>query len=96
MTQCVFTPRAEADLDDIWYDVACDNVEVADKLIDRIRARCESHAVFPLSGERQDHLIPHLRRIIEGPYLIFYFPTPNGISVIRILHGKRDLDRLFR
>jgi toxin ParE1/3/4 len=28
-------------------------------------------------------------------YLIFYLPHENGIDVIRVLHGARDLDRLF-
>jgi toxin ParE1/3/4 len=28
-------------------------------------------------------------------YLIFYRPTPDGVEVIRVLHGARDLDRLL-
>ena len=95
MARCVFTPRAEADLDTIWYELAQDDIDAADRMIDRIRDRCQERASFPLIGERQDHLIPNLRRLIVRPYLVFYFPIGDGISVIRVLHGKRDLDRLF-
>jgi toxin ParE1/3/4 len=28
-------------------------------------------------------------------YLIFYRTLPDGIEVIRVLHGMRDLDRIF-
>jgi toxin ParE1/3/4 len=28
-------------------------------------------------------------------YLIFYVPLPNGIEVVRVLHGARDLAAAF-
>jgi len=31
-----------------------------------------------------------------GPYIVFYFPKPDGIEVIRILHGARDINRELR
>ena len=95
MARCLFTPRAESDLDDIWYDIARYNIETADRMIDRIRDRCQKHTIFPPGGERQDHLISNLRRLIVGPYLVFYFPLPDGISVTRVLHSRRDIKRLF-
>jgi toxin ParE1/3/4 len=36
-----------------------------------------------------------LRSSPVGSYLVFYLPLPDGIEVIRVLHGSRDLDRLF-
>ena len=95
MARCIFTPRAESELDDIWYEIARHNIQAADRMIDRIRDRCKTQASFPLGGERQDHLIPNLRRLIVGPYLVFYFPLPDGLSVVRVLHSRRDIKRLF-
>ena len=95
MPRCIFTPRAEAELEKIWLTIAQDSYEAADRMIDQIRRRCEDRAHFPMSGARQDHLIPHLRRFIVGPYLVFYFPLPDGISVIRVLHSRQDIDQLF-
>ena len=27
--------------------------------------------------------------------LVFYFPLPDGIDVVRVMHGSRDFDRGF-
>jgi toxin ParE1/3/4 len=32
----------------------------------------------------------------SGPYVIFYIPIQNGIEVVRVLHGARDVDRELR
>ena len=95
MARCIFTPRAESELDDIWYDIARHNIQAADRMIDRIRDRCQTQASFPLRGQRQDHLIPNLRRLTVGPYLVFYFPLPDGLSFVRVLHSRRDIKHLF-
>jgi len=29
-------------------------------------------------------------------YLVFYIPRSDGIEVVRVLHGARDLEALFR
>jgi toxin ParE1/3/4 len=41
-------------------------------------------------GELRSWAIPCFER-----YLIFYRALPNGIEVIRVIHGMRDLDRIF-
>ncbi|MEQ8464840.1 hypothetical protein [Coleofasciculus sp. E1-EBD-02] len=28
-------------------------------------------------------------------YLIFYLPLTNGIEVVRVLYGRRDIERIF-
>jgi toxin ParE1/3/4 len=30
-----------------------------------------------------------------GHYLIFYFPLEDGVDIIRVLHGSRDIESLF-
>jgi hypothetical protein len=27
--------------------------------------------------------------------LLFYFPLSDGVELVRVVHGSRDLDRLF-
>ena len=36
-----------------------------------------------------------LRSLPLGNYIIFYRPIDDGIEVVRILHGARDLPPLF-
>ena len=44
----------------------------------------------PELGGLRSWAIPGFER-----YLIFYRALPDGIEVIRVLHGMRDLDRIF-
>jgi len=41
-------------------------------------------------------LLPGLRSFPFKDYLIFYFPLTNGIEVVRVLYGRRDIERIFQ
>jgi toxin ParE1/3/4 len=49
----------------------------------------------PGMGRKRDSLALNLRSFPVGNYLIFYRPINQGIEVIRILHGARDILSLF-
>lgn len=95
MSQILKRPQAEADLDDIWWNIAQDNPDAADRLLDSIDERCVILAQFPYIGISRDELLPDLRSVPVGNYLIFYFPIPDGIEVVRVLPGMRDIEALF-
>jgi toxin ParE1/3/4 len=95
MPRVLKRPQAEADLDDIWWHIAQDNPDAADRLLDAIDERCTLLAQFPLVGTSRDELIPGLRSVPVGNYLVFYLPLDDGIEVVRVLHGARDIDVLF-
>ena len=44
-------------------------------------------------GRMRDDLQPDLRSFAAGSYLIFYRPIDDGIEVVRVLHGARDIER---
>jgi len=50
----------------------------------------------PLAGRVREELAPDVRSFPVGNYLLFYRPTQNGVELIRVLHGARDLRRLFK
>lgn len=95
MPRVLKRPQAEVDLDDLWWSIAQDNPDAADRVLDAIDDRCTLLAQFPRLGTSRDELLPGLRSSPVGSYLVFYLPLPDGIEVIRVLHGSRDLDRLF-
>ena len=95
MPRVLKRPQAEADLDDIWWYIAQDNPDAADRLLDAINERCNLLARFPLVGTSRDELLPSLRSVPMGSYLVFYLPLDDGIEVIRVLHGARDIDVFF-
>jgi toxin ParE1/3/4 len=46
-------------------------------------------------GISRDELHPGLRSLPVGKYLIFYTLIPDGIEVVRLLHGMMDIDAFF-
>jgi toxin ParE1/3/4 len=40
-------------------------------------------------------MAPGLRSFPVGNYVVFYRIVPEGIELVRVLHGARDLRRLF-
>lgn len=95
MPKVLRRPQAEADLDDIWWYIAQDNPDAADLFLDKIEERLYALAQFPDMGITRDELMPLLRSMGIGNYLIFYLPLADGIEVVRILSGVRDIDPLF-
>lgn len=62
----------------------------------KLYAKLEILAQNPYIGRIRDELLPELRSFPFRNYLIFYFPLTNGIDVVRILYGRRDIERIFQ
>ncbi|MFA4902237.1 MAG: type II toxin-antitoxin system RelE/ParE family toxin [Desulfobaccales bacterium] len=95
MPQVLKLPQAETDLDDIWWYIAQDNADAADRFLDKIEDRCQTLAQFPNMGMSRDELLPSLRSLPIGKYLIFYVPIDDGIQVVRVLPAMMDIDAFF-
>lgn len=86
------SPRAEIDLTSIWDFIAEDNVKAADALLVRIEAAFDMLVENPLAGRAREDLALTLRSFPMGSYIIFYIPVSNGIEVVRVLHGRQDIE----
>jgi len=92
------TELAESDLTKIWLyiaRIARDSHEAADRFIDKLRVHCGRLAASPNLGRLRPDFAPGLRSCRVGNYFIFCFLTDSGIEVARVLHGARDLPKLF-
>lgn len=89
------TSKAAQDLIDIATFVAEHDVMAADRLLDRFDAKCRLLAQQPELGTLREDLAAGLRFFPVGNYLIFYRAIPDGIEIIRVLHGARDLHTQF-
>jgi toxin ParE1/3/4 len=87
---------AEQDYRDIWRYIADDNPDAADRLLLRIDAKIELYARNPGMGRLRDDLGPGLRSFSVGNYLAFYRIAPDGIELVRVLHGARNLKALLK
>ena len=88
-------PAAIADIFEIWDFIAEDRVSAADRWIDLLDQQFQLLATQPMLGRTRDELGPGIRSLPFGRYLIFYLAQPDGIDVIRILHGARDIASHF-
>ena len=76
-------------------------VELARRYLAAIDTTCLQLLKNPGIGMPYDSGIARLdglRRVpVKGfeKYLVFYLPRHNGVDVVRVLHGARDIDSLF-
>jgi toxin ParE1/3/4 len=91
-------PQAVADLNDIWYYVAQESgsVEVATRLIDSITERFFLLSGHPYLGRpRDDDFGAGSRSFPIGEYVVVYCVENADVLILRVAHGRRDIEALF-
>jgi len=89
------TALAEEDLEEIWLYIATDSIVAADALLDKLVAKSFLLASNPELGRSRPEIHEGLRSVPVGNYILFYWPEHDGIELIRVLHGARDIDALL-
>ena len=87
------TPDAKTDLVDIWYYIADDSPENADRFLKRLEAKSLTLADMPNMGQRCPDIGPEVRSFVFQHYTIYYRPLDNTVQIVRVLHQARDLSR---
>ena len=95
MTIIIKRPSSRTDLIEIWDNIADDSEARADKFIDELDKKFQVLAKKPNLGRLRDELAKDLRSVPFGRYIIFFLPLADGIELVRVIHGARDLDALF-
>jgi toxin ParE1/3/4 len=89
------TAQAEEDLIELWLYIVQDNLNAADRVLDEIEECFHTLADNPLMGRLRPDIAPELRYFVVGKYLILYRSVQNGVQIVRVIHGARDLPNLF-
>ncbi|WP_417519355.1 type II toxin-antitoxin system RelE/ParE family toxin [Minwuia sp.] len=92
-----YRPEAQANLESIFIYVLerSGDWQVATRYVDRIYARCERLGETPLSGTARDDLRKGIRLTgFERRAAIAFTSDGDGVEIIRILHGGRDVENL--
>jgi toxin ParE1/3/4 len=89
------TARAEEDLLEIGIYIAQDDPGAAGRLLDRIDFVSKLLADNPRMGPSRFDLALGLRCFRSGSYLILYREIQEGIEIVRVVHGARNLPTLF-
>ncbi len=90
------TPEAARDLDEIIDFIAQDHPKAAARLLGNLKERCQALAERPDMGRNHEELARNLRSSHVGKYVLFYRTDAEGIAILRILHGARDLPGFFQ
>ena len=94
-----FTPQATEDLDGIWWFIAEDNRDAANRVEAEIVASCRRLARYPLMGTKRQDITPLPVRFWTVPkfpnYVIVYRPETVPLQVVAVLHGKRNLKEVL-
>lgn len=95
MSRVRLTEPATQDLEEIYDYIALDNIEAAERLKERLQKRWRAAAENPGIGRKRDEWRQNLRSVREGNYLILYHQIEDGIEIVRVVHGARDIEALF-
>ncbi len=95
MARVTRRPQAETDILEIWDYIAEDSMVEADRWVDRLDERFALWSTQPMMGRSRDELAPGVRSLAFGRYVVFFEPLQDGIDVVRVLHGTRDIDANF-
>lgn len=94
-------PRADRDLTDHATYLAEHSLDLAIRFLAAAQATVDELLRMPEMGSPRDFKNPRLTGIRQWPiksfgkYLVFYRPIEEGISVVRVLHGARNIPGLL-
>ena len=99
MARAHYSPTACEDIDGIAAYIATDNPTAARRFLLAVEDTVKHLLVFPGLGALYPHPShPNLRaKLVNGfkSYIIFYTVSDDGILVVRVLHGARDIPRVL-
>jgi toxin ParE1/3/4 len=95
VSKYVLSPRARADLSEIWdYSAEHWGSAQADRYVRLIAAACSALAAGRITGRKIDAIRPGYVRHPVGSHVVFYRAhRSGGIEIVRLLHRRMDIER---
>ena len=97
----VLSREALDDLDLIWAYIARDNPQAAERVLEAANRICKMLGDQPELGRlcrfRKEELADIRSFVITDfpNYIIFYRALTDCVHIVRVLHGARDIEKLF-
>jgi toxin ParE1/3/4 len=102
MPRVVIRPGAWRDINQqLDYLETQAGLETAERFLDQLRASADELALMPSIGRLCGFRRPSLRRVRRWPvkgfsnWLIFYLPLQEGVEILHVMHGARDIESLL-
>jgi addiction module RelE/StbE family toxin len=96
MREIILSEQSKRDLKGIWVYIANNDFDAADRVRDEIDAEVQKLAEHPGLGHRRiDLRNPDHRVWIIYSYLILYRYDDRELTVLRVIHGARDIGSII-
>ena len=91
-----FAQSARTDLLEVWLFIAEENLNAADRVLETIEQEAGILATQPLMGRARPDLAHDIRTWpTSTSYTLFYVAESDNITVVRVLHHARDVQRVL-
>jgi len=95
MRRLRITQQAYLDIDAVADFIRPDNPSRAETFVDEIASKIQTIAERPLSFPDRADWSPGLRSAVHGRYLILFDCDETIVTILRVVHGARDIAKLF-
>ena len=95
MSRYVINILASRDLNEIANYFAETRLEAGEQFFLKFSRKCQQLVAFPNSGKSYAQIRADLRGLPIESYIIFYRVLDDGVEILRIVSGRRNLPSLF-
>lgn len=95
MSLCVIALEASQDLNAISDYFVSRNIDAGERLLQEFNQKCVKLLQFPNMGKSYAAIRPWLRGVPLDGYIIFYETSEDGITILRVVSGRQNLETLF-
>lgn len=94
-------PAAQADIDDSAEYLAADSLDVGQRFLRQVNEGIEEICEAPELGAVREFNNPRIIGLRARPvkgfsnWRVYYLVADETVEIVRVLHGARDLERLF-
>jgi toxin ParE1/3/4 len=94
MTSYVLSPRASADIEEIWdYTERRWDADQAERYSRVLKEGIEQVARDPRRGRPCDHIRSGYRKYPIGSHVLFFRVLEERVEIVRVLHQHMDFER---
>lgn len=91
MRRIVRGDTAERDLEEIFSYLDDHSPPAADRFIAKLDSVTLLLASQPHIGRTREDLVSEMRSMVVDKYIVFYTSTDEEVSIVRIIHGSRNI-----
>lgn len=96
MARYFLNSLATQDINEIADYFAANNVRFGEQFFNDFNRKCKQLVAFPNSGKSYDYIYSGLKGVPLSGYIIFYRVLEDGIEILRVISGRRDLPAVFQ